>query len=429
MKIGVIGTGYVGLVTAVCFADSGNEVTGYDIDKGKIEMLKRGEVPIYEPYLKEMLARNLQLKRIFFTSNPEEALRDREIVFIAVGTPSKRDGSPDLKYLWSAVRDIKRFSRSGTIVVVKSTVPVGTSDMVQKKLGRNFKVLSNPEFLKEGNAVEDFMKPDRVIIGGDDEKAIEVLKTLHLPYVRTGNPIIVMDRRSAEMTKYASNAMLAMRVSFMNEIANICEKLGADVESVRKGVGSDKRIGSRYLFPGTGYGGSCFPKDLQGLISMAESKGYKPLLIKAVEEVNKRQKEILIKKASAHFKNLRGKRFCIWGLSFKPNTDDMREAPSITVINGLLKRGAVITAYDPVAMENAKKIFKNKISFGNDMYSAAEGADAIFLITEWQEFRLPDFKRLKKIMRSPVIFDGRNIYDPKEMKKEGFIYYGIGRLA
>jgi UDPglucose 6-dehydrogenase len=429
MKIGVIGTGYVGLVTAVCFADSGNEVTGYDIDKGKIEMLKRGEVPIYEPYLKEMLARNLQLKRIFFTSNPEEALRDREVVFIAVGTPSKRDGSPDLKYLWSAVRDIKRFSRSGTIVVVKSTVPVGTSDMVQKKLGRNYKVLSNPEFLKEGNAVEDFMKPDRVIIGGDDEKAIEVLKTLHLPYVRTGNPIIVMDRRSAEMTKYASNAMLAMRVSFMNEIANICEKLGADVESVRKGVGSDKRIGSRYLFPGTGYGGSCFPKDLQGLISMAESKGYKPLLIKAVEEVNKRQKEILIKKASAHFKNLRGKRFCIWGLSFKPNTDDMREAPSITVINGLLKRGAVITAYDPVAMENAKKIFKNRISFGNDMYSAAEGADAIFLITEWQEFRLPDFKRLKKIMRSPVIFDGRNIYDPKEMKKEGFIYYGIGRLA
>jgi UDPglucose 6-dehydrogenase len=429
MKIGVIGTGYVGLVTAVCFADSGNEVTGYDIDKGKIEMLKRGEVPIYEPYLKEMLARNLQLKRIFFTSNPEEALRDREVVFIAVGTPSKRDGSPDLKYLWSAVRDIKRFSRSGTIVVVKSTVPVGTSDMVQKKLGRNFKVLSNPEFLKEGNAVEDFMKPDRVIIGGDDEKAIEVLKTLHLPYVRTGNPIIVMDRRSAEMTKYASNAMLAMRVSFMNEIANICEKLGADVESVRKGVGSDKRIGSRYLFPGTGYGGSCFPKDLQGLISMAESKGYKPLLIKAVEEVNKRQKEILIKKASAHFKNLRGKKFCIWGLSFKPNTDDMREAPSITVINGLLKRGAIITAYDPVAMENAKKIFKNRISFGNDMYSAAEGADAIFLITEWQEFRLPDFKRLKKIMRSPVIFDGRNIYDPKEMKKEGFIYYGIGRLA
>jgi UDPglucose 6-dehydrogenase len=429
MKIGVIGTGYVGLVTAVCFADSGNEVTGYDIDKGKIEMLKRGEVPIYEPYLKEMLARNLQLKRIFFTSNPEEALRDREVVFIAVGTPSKRDGSPDLKYLWSAVRDIKRFSRSGTIVVVKSTVPVGTSDMVQKKLGRNYKVLSNPEFLKEGNAVEDFMKPDRVIIGGDDEKAIEVLKTLHLPYVRTGNPIIVMDRRSAEMTKYASNAMLAMRVSFMNEIANICEKLGADVESVRKGVGSDKRIGSRFLFPGTGYGGSCFPKDLQGLISMAESKGYKPLLIKAVEEVNKRQKEILIKKASAHFKNLRGKRFCIWGLSFKPNTDDMREAPSITVINGLLKRGAVITAYDPVAMENAKKIFKNRISFGNDMYSAAEGADAIFLITEWQEFRLPDFKRLKKIMRSPVIFDGRNIYDPKEMKKEGFIYYGIGRLA
>jgi len=429
MKIGVIGTGYVGLVTAVCFADSGNEVTGYDIDKGKIEMLKRGEVPIYEPYLKEMLARNLQLKRIFFTSNPEEALRDREIVFIAVGTPSKRDGSPDLKYLWSAVRDIKRFSRSGTIVVVKSTVPVGTSDMVQKKLGRNYKVLSNPEFLKEGNAVEDFMKPDRVIIGGDDEKAIEVLKTLHLPYVRTGNPIIVMDRRSAEMTKYASNAMLAMRVSFMNEIANICEKLGADVESVRKGVGSDKRIGSRYLFPGTGYGGSCFPKDLQGLISMAESKGYKPLLIKAVEEVNKRQKEILIKKASAHFKNLRGKRFCIWGLSFKPNTDDMREAPSITVINGLLKRGAVITAYDPVAMENAKKIFKNRISFGNDMYSAAEGADAIFLITEWQEFRLPDFKKLKKMMRSPVIFDGRNIYDPKEMKKEGFIYYGIGRLA
>jgi UDPglucose 6-dehydrogenase len=429
MKIGVIGTGYVGLVTGVCLADSGNEVTGYDIDKGKIEILKKGEVPIYEQSLRDMLIRNIQSKRLFFTSDPEEALRNREVVFIAVGTPSKKDGSPDLKYLWSAVRDIKKFSRSGTIVVVKSTVPVGTSDMVQKKLGRNFKVLSNPEFLKEGTAVEDFMRPDRVIIGGDDEKAIEVLKTLHLPYVRTGNPIIIMDRRSAEMTKYASNAMLAMRVSFMNEIANLCEKLGADVESVRKGVGSDKRIGSRFLFPGTGYGGSCFPKDVQGLISMAESKGYKPLLIKAIEEVNKRQKEILIKKAEAHFKNLRGKRFCIWGLSFKPNTDDMREAPSITVINGLLKRGAVITAYDPVAMENAKKIFKNRISFGNDMYSAAEGADAIFLITEWQEFRLPDFKKLKKMMRSPVIFDGRNIYDPKEMKKEGFIYYGIGRLA
>jgi len=429
MKICVIGTGYVGLVTGVCLADSGNEVTGYDIDKGKIEILKKGEVPIYEQSLRDMLIRNIQSKRLFFTSDPEEALRNREVVFIAVGTPSKKDGSPDLKYLWSAVRDIKKFSRSGTIVVVKSTVPVGTSDMVQKKLGRNFKVLSNPEFLKEGTAVEDFMRPDRVIIGGDDEKAIEVLKTLHLPYVRTGNPIIIMDRRSAEMTKYASNAMLAMRVSFMNEIANLCEKLGADVESVRKGVGSDKRIGSRFLFPGTGYGGSCFPKDVQGLISMAESKGYKTLLIKAIEEVNNRQKEILIKKAEAHFKNLRGKRFCIWGLSFKPNTDDMREAPSITVINGLLKRGAIITAYDPVAMENAKKIFKNRISFGNDMYSAAEGADAIFLITEWQEFRLPDFKKLKKMMRSPVIFDGRNIYDPKEMKKEGFIYYGIGRLA
>jgi len=429
MKICVMGTGYVGLVTAVCFADTGNEVTGYDIDRGKIEMLKRGEVPIYEPYLKEMLIRNLQLKRIFFTTDPEEALKDKEVVFIAVGTPSKKDGSPDLRHFWSAVREIKRFSRAGTIVVVKSTVPVGTSDMVQKKLGRNFKILSNPEFLKEGNAIEDFMRPDRVIIGGDDEKAIEVLRTLHLPYVRTGNPIIVMDRRSAEMTKYASNAMLAMRVSFINEIANICEKLGADVESVRKGVGSDKRIGARYLFPGTGYGGSCFPKDVQGLIAMAESKGYKPLLIKAIEEVNKRQKEILIKKAEAHFKNLKGKRFCIWGLSFKPNTDDMREAPSITVINGLLKKGAVITAYDPVAMENAKKIFKNKISFGNDMYSAAEGAEAVFLITEWQEFRLPDFKKLRRIMRTPVIFDGRNIYDPKELKKEGFIYYGIGRLA
>ena len=429
MKICVIGTGYVGLVTGVCLADTGNEVIGYDIDEGKIELLKRGEVPIYEQSLKEMLIRNLQSKRLFFTSEPKAALTDREIVFIAVGTPSKKDGSPDLKYLWSAVRDIKKFSKHGTIVVVKSTVPVGTSDIVQKKLGKNFKVLSNPEFLKEGTAVEDFMRPDRVVIGGDDEGAIEVLRTLHLPYVRTGNPILIMDRRSAEMTKYASNAMLAMRVSFMNEIANLCERLGADVENVRKGIGSDRRIGSRYLFPGTGYGGSCFPKDVQGLISMAESKGYKPLLIKAIEEVNKRQKEILIKKAEAHFKNLKGKRFCVWGLSFKPNTDDMREAPSITVINGLLKRGAIITAYDPVAMENAKKIFKNKIRFGNDMYSSAEGADAIFIVTEWQEFRLPDFKKLRRIMRTPVIFDGRNIYEPKELKKEGFIYYGIGRLA
>ncbi len=429
MKICVIGTGYVGLVTGVCLSDSGNEVVGYDIDEKKIEMLKSGETPIYEPFLKEMLIRNIQLKRLSFTNNPETALRDKELVFIAVGTPSKKDGSPDLKFFWSAVKTIKNFSKPGTIVVVKSTVPVGTSDLVQKKLGKNFKVLSNPEFLKEGSAVEDFLRPDRVIIGGEDERAIEVLKTLHLPYVRTGNPILIMERRSAEMTKYASNAMLALRVSFMNEIANLCERLGADVECVRKGIGTDKRIGSKYLFPGTGYGGSCFPKDVQGLISMAKSSGYNPFLIKAIEEVNKKQKEILIKKAEEHFKILKGKRFCVWGLSFKPNTDDMREAPSITVINGLLRRGAIVTAYDPVAMEKAKMIFKKKICFGTDMYSSAEGADAIFLITEWQEFRLPDFKRLKKIMKTPVIFDGRNIYEPKELKKEGFIYYGIGRLA
>lgn len=428
MKICVIGMGYVGLVTGTCLADSGNEITGYDIDEKKIDMLKKGELPIYEPYLKDILIRNIQLKRLSFTSDAESALKNKDIIFIAVGTPSRKDGSPDLKYLWSALRMIKNFSRGG-IVVVKSTVPIGTSDLVQKKLGRNFKVLSNPEFLKEGSAVEDFIRPDRVIIGGDDERAIDVLKTLHLPYVRTGNPILIMDRRSAEMTKYASNAMLAMRVSFMNEIANICERVGADVENVRKGMGSDKRIGSRYLFPGTGYGGSCFPKDVQGLIALATSLGYNPLLIKAIEDVNKSQKEILIKKAEKHFKNLMGRRFCIWGLSFKPNTDDMREAPSIRVINALLKRKAKVNAYDPVANENGRRIFKDKVIFTEDMYSAAEGTDAIFLITEWQEFRLPDFKKLKRIMRNPVIFDGRNIYEPKEVKKEGFIYYGIGRLA
>lgn len=429
MKIAMMGTGYVGLVTGVCLADSGNEVICYDVDGEKIEKLKKGEVPIYEPSLQELLSRNLALKRIFFTTSPEEALRGAEIVFIAVGTPSKKDGSPDLRSVWSAVREISKYCRRGTIVVMKSTVPVGTSDAIQKKLGKDFRVLSNPEFLKEGSAVEDFIKPDRIIIGGDDREALEVMKRLYMPYVRTGNPIMVMDRRSAEMVKYASNAMLAMRVSFMNEIANICERVGADVELVRKGMGADKRIGSRYLFPGTGYGGSCFPKDVQGLISIAKKAGYNPRLIKSIEDVNRKQKLILVEKAERHFKSLNGKKIAIWGLSFKPNTDDMREAPSIEVINALLKRKALVSAYDPVAMENAKKIFKKDVEFARDMYEAARGADCLFLITEWHEFRLPDFSKLKRLMKCPVIFDGRNIYEPGEMKKMGFIYYGIGRLA
>lgn len=429
MKIAMMGTGYVGLVTGVCLADSGNEVICYDVDGEKIEKLKKGEVPIYEPSLQELLSRNLALKRIFFTTSPEEALRGAEIVFIAVGTPSKKDGSPDLRSVWSAVREISKYCRRGTIVVMKSTVPVGTSDAIQKKLGKDFRVLSNPEFLKEGSAVEDFIKPDRIIIGGDDREALEVMKRLYMPYVRTGNPIMVMDRRSAEMVKYASNAMLAMRVSFMNEIANICERVGADVELVRKGMGADKRIGSRYLFPGTGYGGSCFPKDVQGLISIAKKAGYNPRLIKSIEDVNRKQKLILVEKAERHFKSLNGKKITIWGLSFKPNTDDMREAPSIEVINALLKRKALVSAYDPVAMENAKKIFKKDVEFARDMYEAARGADCLFLITEWHEFRLPDFSKLKRLMKCPVIFDGRNIYEPGEMKKMGFIYYGIGRLA
>lgn len=433
MKICVMGTGYVGLVTSACLSDSGHTVYGFDIDRDKIKMLNEGRVPIYEPSLPEMIERNIRAKRLFFTSDPKEAMEGAEVIYITVGTPVKRDRTPDMRYVWSAVKTIIEHGDDSAIVVMKSTVPVGTSDEIErrfKRAGKNFRVISNPEFLKEGNAVEDFLKPDRIIIGGNDESAIAVMKKIYEPFVRSGNPILIMDRRSAEMVKYASNAMLALRVSFINEIANICERVGADVEMVRRGVGADKRIGSRYLFPGTGYGGSCFPKDLSALIHIAVSSGYRPRILKAIERVNEEQKKVLVKKAVIHFNgNLKGKRFAIWGLSFKPNTDDVRDAPSITVIRELLKRGAHVVAYDPVAIENAKKVLPSSVKFAKDMYESAKGSDGIFLITEWYEFRFPDFEYLSKIMRRKIVFDGRNLYEISELKKYGFTYYGIGRLA
>lgn len=446
MDISIIGTGYVGLVTGACFAESGNNVICMDIDKEKINKLKKGIVPIYEPGLDEIVRKNLNTGRLKFTTDLEYAVRNSEIIFLCLPTPPGKDGDADLGILFSVVKNIAKIlrglakdekNRLKKLIVSKSTVPVGTADkikeMLNKELGKysdkiDLYVASNPEFLKEGNAVQDFMFPDRVVIGVNDGEAEKILRELYEPFVRTGAPILVMDTRSAEMVKYTANAFLAMRISFMNEMANLCEKLGADVEKVRIAIGYDNRIGPRFLFPGVGWGGSCFPKDIKALMKMGEKNGVELKIVKSVYEVNERQKKLIVEKIKKHFgRELKNKKIAIWGLSFKPKTDDMREAPSIVIINELLKLGAKISAFDPVAVPNAKKIFGDKVKFAKNQYEALKNADALVLITEWQEFREPDFNYIKTLMRTPVVFDGRNIYNPEKLKKLGFTYYGIGR--
>ncbi len=447
MNICVIGTGYVGLVAGTCFADSGNDVVCVDIDAGKIEKLNRGKIPIYEPGLEELVKRNVKEGRLKFTTDISSAVRESLVCFIAVGTPSGEDGSADMKYVLEASREIGKAMDGYRVIVDKSTVPVGTTDevraVIQDEIGKRgkdykFDVVSNPEFLKEGAAIDDFMKPDRVVIGTDSEKAKEAMIELYGPFVRTGKPILFMDIRSAEVTKYAANAMLATKISFINEMANLCRLAGADIDNVRKGIGTDSRIGFEFLFPGVGYGGSCFPKDVQAIIRTAGEYGYDMKILKSVEEVNNRQKGIIVEKILEHFKigannksqakPLAGKVIGVWGLSFKPRTDDMREAPSITIINKLLEAGARIKAHDPEAMDEARKVFGNRIEYIQDNYEVVKGADAIAVITEWNEFRRPNFEKMKGLMKTPVIFDGRNIYDPKEMRNLGFTYYGIGRV-
>jgi len=432
MNIGVVGAGYVGLVTGTCFAEMGNDVICADVDAKKIDMLKRGRSPIYEPGLKELIQRNTHENRLTFTTNVAEAIQGSLIVFIAVGTPSREDGACDLSHVFEVARAIADNLKEYKIVVIKSTVPVGTADKVREIIADNasveFDVVSNPEFLKEGAAIDDFMRPDRVVIGADDVRVIEIMKELYRPFVRTSRPIIVMENRSAELTKYAANAMLAARISFMNEIANLCEHIGANVNSVREGIGSDQRIGFPFLFPGVGYGGSCFPKDVKALVSTAKESGYDMRILEAVDDVNTRQKSILVPKIRKHFKGkLKGKTIAMWGLSFKPRTDDMREAPSISIMNQLISESVKLQVHDPVAIKEARRLFGRKIKYCERPYDALKGAHAMILVTEWAEFRNPDFKRMKGLMAGNAIFDGRNIYNPKIMREMGFTYYGIGQ--
>ncbi len=439
MKISVIGTGYVGLVTGTCLAESGNDVICMDIDGRKIDLLNSGVVPIYEPGLEELIKRNVSSGRLLFTTDIISAVKNSDYVFIAVGTPPGEDGSADLKYVLGAARDIGASLNGYKVVINKSTVPVGTGDKVRaavaSKTRHKFDVVSNPEFLKEGAAVEDFMKPDRIVVGADNPRAAALMQELYAPFVRTGKPILIMDIRSAEMTKYASNAMLATKISFINEMANICAGLDADIDSVRRGMGYDRRIGFDFLFPGVGYGGSCFPKDVKALVQTAQEHKVQAHVLQAVEAVNEHQKNILSGMIIRHFRQkggrstrpLSGKTIAIWGLSFKPRTDDMREAPSVVIIRNLLRAGAAVRAHDPVAMEEARKIFKNRIVFTEDGYDALTGADALAVVTEWNEFRTPDFLKIKKQLKKPLIFDGRNIYNQEELRKMGFTYYGIGR--
>ena len=442
MKICVIGTGYVGLVAGTCFAESGNSVICVDVDEAKIEGLKKGVIPIYEPGLKEMVLRNSEEGRLSFTTDLAAAVKDSLVNFIAVGTPPGEDGSADLKYVINVARDIGRHMESFKIIVDKSTVPVGTADKVRaavqeeldlRKVSYEFDVVSNPEFLKEGAAIDDFMKPDRVVIGSDNVRTSEIMKELYDPFMRKQNRMIVMDIRSAEMTKYAANAMLATRISFMNQIANLCDCLGADVSAVREGIGSDSRIGYDFLFPGPGYGGSCFPKDVKALVKTAEECSYDFLLLKAVEEVNERQKQVLSHKLlrllgdTAKEKPLLGRTVACWGLAFKARTDDMREAPALTIIENLLAMGATVRAHDPEALKEAKKHFGDRISYSSNQYDILEGADALAIITDWSEYRNPDFERIAAALKSPLVVDGRNLYKPDRMQNAGFRYIPLGR--
>ncbi len=432
MRIAIIGTGYVGLVAGTCFADSGNDVTCVDIDERKIRALQAGEVPIYEPGLEELIRKNARERRLSFTTELASAVGPAQVVFIAVGTPEGESGDADLQYVLAAAEQIGRAMRQYTVVVDKSTVPVGTADKVREVLSRvtkvEFDVVSNPEFLKEGAALEDFQKPDRVVIGADSERARRLMGELYAPFVRTENPIFYMDTRSAELTKYAANAMLATRISFMNDMAALCEKVGADVDFVRKALGADRRIGYPFLFPGVGYGGSCFPKDVKALVATGREHGLELDLLRAVERTNERQKKLLVAKALKHFGgSVEGLTFGVWGLAFKPKTDDMREAPAIEVIEGLLGKGARVVAHDPVAEHSARRYLGERVRYAALPYEALEGVDALFVVTEWNEFRHPDFERMKGLMKQPVIFDGRNIYDPARMRELGFTYLGIGR--
>ena len=431
MKIAVVGTGYVGLVAGAGFAESGNDVICVDKDAAKVRMLRRGKIPIYEPGLEELVRRNKSEGRLVFTTELPKAVRAAQVIFIAVGTPQGEDGSADLRHVLEVARGVAQAMNGYKVIVNKSTVPVGTAEKVRQVVRREtthpFSVVSNPEFLKQGAAVDDFMKPDRVVIGAEDPRGAELMVALHKPFTRTGAPIMVMDCASAELSKYAANALLATKISFMNEVANLCDVFGADVDRVRQAVGADRRIGSSFLFPGVGYGGSCFPKDVKALVRFAGDKKYDFKILKAVEAVNEIQKRVLVKKIEAHYGSLKGKTLAVWGLAFKPNTDDMREAPAIPIIEMLLAKGARVQAYDPEAMKVAKGIFGSKVTFAARNYEALKGADGLAVITEWQEFREPDFARMRKLLRSPVVFDGRNIYQPDQMKAQGFTYYSIGR--
>jgi len=434
MKITVIGTGYVGLVTGTCFAETGNKVTCVDIDAQKVARLKEGVMPIYEPGLEKIFLRNSKEGRLTFTTNLEEIIDQAEIIFLALPTPPGADGSADLKYILGVADHLGKILKDYKVIVNKSTVPVGTADKVHAAIAKNYKgefdVVSNPEFLREGVAVEDFMKPDRVVVGTRSERAKKLMSDLYAPFVRQGNPVIYMDERSSELTKYAANSFLATKISFMNEIAQLCERMGADVDMVRRGIGSDERIGKRFLFPGIGYGGSCFPKDVQALVQSSGEVEYSFEILKAVEKVNAHQKLHLVEKIKAYFNNnLQGKKIALWGLAFKPNTDDIREAPALAMIQSLMKEGASVTAYDPEAMLNVKNQIGDSIQYASNQYEALQGADILVIATEWSEFRTPDFELIEKGLPSKVIFDGRNLFEVTKMQEMGFTYISIGRAS
>lgn len=432
MNIAVVGTGYVGLVTGTCLAETGNNVICVDIHEEKVKKMQAGIIPIYEPHLDTLFHRNIKAGRLRFTTDLKQAIEKAKIIFLALPTPPGEDGSADLSYILGVADDLGILLKDYKVIVDKSTVPVGTAKKVRAAIAKNakceFDVVSNPEFLREGFAVDDFLKPDRVVVGSSSERAQKVMEELYRPYVRSGNPIIFMDEKSAELTKYAANAFLATKITFMNEMANLCEKLGADVDMVRIGIGSDDRIGKRFLFPGIGYGGSCFPKDVQALAKSASEANYEFKILDAVMEVNEKQKSILVPKIQHYFKNeLKGKHFALWGLAFKPDTDDIREAPALYIISELLFAGATVTAYDPEAMENVKKQLGDKIKYGVDQYDALKGADALLIATEWSLFRTPDFEKVSSLLKAKVIFDGRNLYGLAQMKELGYHYVSIGR--
>lgn len=431
MKIAVVGTGYVGLVTGTCFAETGNDVTCVDINVEKVQLMQSGKVPIYEPHLDSLFQRNIRQDRLHFTTNLAEAVAEAKVIFLALPTPPGEDGSADLSYVLSAASDVGKLLKSYTVIVDKSTVPVGTAELVYKAVSANtkqaFDIVSNPEFLREGFAVDDFLKPDRVVIGCSSDKARKIMEELYKPYVRQGNPIIFMDERSAELTKYAANSFLATKITFMNEIANFCEKVGADVDQVRIGIGSDSRIGKRFLFPGIGYGGSCFPKDVQALYKSGQENNYSFELLASVMSVNERQKLALMQPMKEILGDLNGKKIAVWGLSFKPDTDDIREAPALSMIQRLIADGARLTAFDPEAMPNVKKLLGDRIAFGNNQYDVLKDADCLLIATEWALFRTPDFERMSSLMKNKLIFDGRNLYEISHMEEIGFEYISVGR--